>query len=166
MRARCGREGRRMVELFGPELRSRADVVAALRLSAGSPGKRTVVVLVCDGDERIVLALDFAGAGVTDLAAVVELVAAAVHDRPGLHLIVGVFRETGPPCSTTKPRRWRSSSRRRTSRCATSSSWLRPGQATATRLPMRVMRDCSSEEGKGWLNEKNVALTVARSLLM
>lgn len=94
MRTRCGRARRQVVELVGPELQNRADVVAALRLSAASPEERTVVVLVCDGEERIVLALDFAGAGVTDLAAVVELVSVAVHDRPGLHLVVGIFRGT------------------------------------------------------------------------
>lgn len=94
MRTECGRGRRQVVELVGPQLRSRADAAAALRLSAASPEDRTVVVLVCDPEERIVLAVDVAGAGVTDLAAVVELVAVAVHDQPGLHLIVGVFRES------------------------------------------------------------------------
>jgi hypothetical protein len=34
------------------------------------------------------------------------------------------------------------------------------------RLPMREISDCSSVVGKGWLNEKKVALTVERSLVM
>ena len=93
MRTKCGAARRKVVELVGPQLRSRADAVAALRLSAGSPDDQTVVVLVCDREDRIVLAVDFAGAGVTDVAKVVELVAAAVGDQGGMHLVVGIFRE-------------------------------------------------------------------------
>lgn len=93
MRTRRGRARRQIVELVGPRLRSRADAVAALRLSAGSPEQRSVVVLVCDREDRIVLAVDVAGAGVTDVAGVVELVTAAVTDQRGTHLVVGIFRE-------------------------------------------------------------------------
>lgn len=93
MRTNC--RGRRVAgaETVGPQLRSQADAVAALRLSVGSPEERSVVVLVCDAADRIVLAVDFAGAGVMELAQLVELVALAQPDPGRVRLAIGIFRE-------------------------------------------------------------------------
>lgn len=93
MRTNC--RGRRGVgtETVGPQLRNQADAVAALRLSVGSPEERSVVVLVCDAADRIVLAVDFAGAGVMELARLVELVALAQQEPRSVRLVIGIFRE-------------------------------------------------------------------------
>ena len=93
MRTKCGRNEVAQVALVGPRLKSRDDMVAAMRLSAGGEGE-CVVVLVCDEERRVTLALDFAGAPAVGAPQVVELVLAALVQEDRRGLAVGLF-DTG-----------------------------------------------------------------------
>ena len=90
MRNRCGRTG---VGSVGVRLRSAADAAAVIRLSAGAEDE-SIVFLICDDDDRILLAVDFAGApghGVSEAAdCVLEAVLA------GTVLVVGIVRAHDP----------------------------------------------------------------------
>ncbi|MGH9264044.1 MAG: hypothetical protein ACRD1D_05075 [Acidimicrobiales bacterium] len=79
-----------MVELVGPRLRDRDDAVAALRVSSTGDGPESIVVLVCDRDLRVLLAIDMEGAPASGVATAVGLVLQAV--APESKLIVGLFR--------------------------------------------------------------------------
>jgi len=88
---KCGRNsGAPGVELVRPRLRSAEDAVAAIRMSAGGEGRESIVVLVCDDENRILLAVDFAEAPTTGVCDVAELVLAAVDDATAL--VVGLIR--------------------------------------------------------------------------
>ena len=91
MRNRCARaSGAPASELIGPRLRTAEDAVAAIRLSAGDLDQESIVVLVCDDDNQVLLAVDFAGAPTTGVCDVVDLVLDAVHEATVL--IVGLIR--------------------------------------------------------------------------
>ncbi len=98
MRTRCERKGWTQVQLVGPRLVRRDDMVAAMRLSAGGDGE-CVVVLVCDDARRVILALDFAGAPAVGAPQVVEVVLAALVQEDRRSLAVGLFTTGGgePP---------------------------------------------------------------------
>ncbi len=88
---RCGRKnGAPGLELARPALRSAGDAVAAIRMSAGGDDQESIVVLVCDDENRILLAVDFAGAPATRVCDVAELVLAAMDEEPVV--IVGLIR--------------------------------------------------------------------------
>lgn len=88
---RCGRNnGAPGIELARPRLRSAEDAVAAIRISAGGDDQESIVMLVCDDENRIVLAVDFAGAPTTGVCDVAELVLAAMDEEPVL--VVGLIR--------------------------------------------------------------------------
>ena len=93
MRSACRRADREVVELVSPRLCSSEDAVAALRLSAGTPEGQSVVVLVCDDDQEIVLAVDFAGAGAWETADAVGIVVEAISGRGAMALVVGILVE-------------------------------------------------------------------------
>lgn len=86
MRNGCGRNGQGSV---GVRLRSAADAAAAIRLSAGIEDA-SVVVLICDDANRIVVAVDFAGAPAWGLPEAVDCVLDAVSE--GTVLVVGIVR--------------------------------------------------------------------------
>ncbi len=91
MGRKCGRNsGAPGLELVRPRLRSADDAVAAIRMSAGGEDQESIVVLVCDDDNRILLAVDFAEAPTTGVCDVAELVLAAVDE--GTVLVVGLMR--------------------------------------------------------------------------
>lgn len=91
MGRKCGRNsGAPGLELVRPQLRSADDAVAAIRMSAGSEDQESIVVLVCDDDNHILLAVDFAEAPTTGVCDVAELVLAAVDE--GSVLVVGLIR--------------------------------------------------------------------------
>ncbi len=91
MGKRCGRNsGAPGVELARPRLRSAEDAVAAIRMSAGGDDQESIVVLVCDDENRILLAVDFADAPTTGVCDVAELVLSAVDE--GTVLVVGLIR--------------------------------------------------------------------------
>ena len=92
MRARCRQAERVAVELVGPRLSGPDEAVAALRVSAEQPEKEGVVVLVCDEHQRIVLAVDFPGAGVDRVAEAVGYVVEAAHGLGSMSLVAGLFR--------------------------------------------------------------------------
>lgn len=95
MRNRCGRAG---VALVGPRLLDREDAVAALRLSAGGGDARSIVVLVCDGDDRVVLGVTFDGAPVVGVGAAIDCVLPALATRRAESgLVVGLFRGAAEP---------------------------------------------------------------------
>lgn len=97
MRRKCGRSDQPAVsDLVGPRLCGGDDAARALRLSYGAHGKESIIVLVCDRDRRIVLAVDFEGAPAYGAAAVLECVVPAVP--PLSSVVVGLFR---PGRSTT-----------------------------------------------------------------
>jgi len=88
---RCGRNnGAPGLELVRPRLRNTEDAVAAIRMSAGGEDTDSIVVLVCDDENRILLAVDFAEAPTTGVCDVAELVLAAVDE--GSALVVGLIR--------------------------------------------------------------------------
>jgi hypothetical protein len=92
---RCGRNsGAPGVELARPRLRSAEDAVAAIRMSAGGDDQESIVVLVCDDENRILLAVDFADAPTTGVCDVTELVLSAVDE--GAVLVVGLIRPHDP----------------------------------------------------------------------
>ncbi len=91
MGKKCGRNsGAPGLELVRPRLRSAEDAVAAIRMSAGGDDTESIVVLVCDDDNRILLAVDFAEAPTTGVCDVAELVLSAVDE--GTVLVVGLIR--------------------------------------------------------------------------
>ena len=91
MGKKCGRNsGAPGLELARPRLRSAEDAVAAIRMSAAGEDRESIVVLVCDDENRILLAVDFADAPTTGVCDVAELVLAAVDD--GSVLVVGLIR--------------------------------------------------------------------------
>lgn len=98
VRNRCGRGNEPPVRELGPRLYSAEEAVAALRLSAGAgaEGRESIVVLVCDPDRRIGLAVEFEGAPATGATEALACVLPAVP--AGSSLVVGLFRrgETGP----------------------------------------------------------------------
>ena len=91
MRTRCKRANDELVELVGPRLSSPEDAVAALKLSAGTPDDESIVVLVCDEDQNIELAVDFAGAEVLDVVTAVGFVVEAMSGRTDRRLVVGLL---------------------------------------------------------------------------
>lgn len=98
MRNRFGR-GRQplLIDVVGPRLHGAEDAVAALRVSAGRQDHGTIVVLVCDVDDRVVLAVAFDGAPAAKVMAVVEcvlLAGAQAAGEPGA-LVVGLFPANG-----------------------------------------------------------------------
>ena len=94
MRKKCERAERSpVVQLVGPCLWDAAEAAEAVRLSYGSGGKESIVVVVCGEDRRVLLAVDFEGATAADAAAVAELVSLAV--APGSSLVVGLCRPGG-----------------------------------------------------------------------
>ena len=91
MGRKCGRNsGAPGLELVRPRLRNAEDAVAAIRMSAGGEDQESIVVLVCDDENRILLAVDFAEAPTTGVCNVAELVLAAVDE--GTVLVVGLIR--------------------------------------------------------------------------
>ena len=91
MRNRCGRaSGAPASELIEPRLRSVEDAVAAIRMSAGDLHEESIVVLVCDDENQVLLAVDFAEAPTTGVCDVVDLVLDAVDEATVL--IVGLIR--------------------------------------------------------------------------
>ncbi len=91
VRNRCGRVyPAPALELVGPRLRTAEEAVAAIRMSAGDENQESIVVLVCDEENRVVLAVDFAGAPTVDVCDVADLVLEAVHDATVL--VVGLIR--------------------------------------------------------------------------
>ena len=92
MRKRCSRTDMLSVELVGPRLEGPDDAVDALRLSAGDAEHETIVVLVCDGERRIVVALDFPGAPAAVAPDVVGCVLAGLVGGRRHKLVVGLFR--------------------------------------------------------------------------
>ena len=95
MRNRCGRAG---AALVGPRLLDREDAVAALRLSAGQSDARSIVVLVCDGDDRVVLGVAFDGAPAVAVGAAIDCVLPALATRGAeSSLVVGLFRAAVEP---------------------------------------------------------------------
>ena len=91
MGKRCGRNsGAPGLELVRPRLRSAEDAVAAIRMSAGGEDHESIVVLVCDDENRILLAVDFADAPATGVCDIAELVLSAVDE--GTVLVVGLIR--------------------------------------------------------------------------
>ena len=97
MRTRCRNSDREVVELVGPRLSRAEDAVEALRLSAGTPDDEAVVVLVCDENQGVVLAVDFAGAGAKDAAQAIGFVLEALAGRRDLRLVVGIILEGMSP---------------------------------------------------------------------
>ncbi len=95
VRSTCRTADREVVELVSPRLCSSEDALAALRLSAGAPEGQSVVVLVCDDEQEIVLAVDFAGAGAWEAADAVGIVVEAISGRGAMALVVGVLVEGG-----------------------------------------------------------------------
>lgn len=91
MRTRCRRADDELVELVGPRLSSPEDAVAALRLSVGTPDDEAIVVLVCNEDRDVELAVDFAGAEVLDVVDAVGMVVEAMSGRTDLRLVVGLL---------------------------------------------------------------------------
>jgi hypothetical protein len=75
------------------ELCSIEDAVAAIRVSAGTEDE-SIVVLVCDHENRIVFAVDFAGAPASGVCDAVECVLDAVLQ--GTVLVVGIVRPHDP----------------------------------------------------------------------
>ena len=91
MGKRCGRNsGAPGLELVRPQLRSADDAVAAIRMSDGGEHQQSIVVLVCDVENKILLAVDFAEAPTTGVCDVAQLVLAAVDE--GSVLVVGLVR--------------------------------------------------------------------------
>ncbi len=92
MRKKCGQGDRSStaVELVGPRLRDAGEAAEAVRLSSGPGGKESIVVLVCDEERRVLLAVDFEGAPPSAATAALECVLPAVAD--GSSLVVGLCR--------------------------------------------------------------------------
>ncbi|MDQ3898080.1 MAG: hypothetical protein M3326_12720 [Actinomycetota bacterium] len=99
MGKKCSRTDTVSVKLVGPRLEGPDDAVDALRLSAGDPEQESVVVLLCDGERRVVFAVDFAGAPAAVAPDVVDCVLAALVRGRSHKLVVGLFR--GPGRSTS-----------------------------------------------------------------
>jgi hypothetical protein len=91
VRTRCRRADEELVELVGPRLSSPEDAVAALRLSAGTPDDESIIVLVCDEDQNVELAVDFAGGEVLDVVDAVGIVVEGLGGRTDLRLVVGLL---------------------------------------------------------------------------
>jgi hypothetical protein len=95
VRKKCGRGERspEVVELVGPCLRDAREAAEAVRLSYGSGGKESIVILVCDPDRRVVLAVDFEGAPASAATAVLDCMIEAVPEESAL--VVGLVRPGG-----------------------------------------------------------------------
>ena len=94
MRKGCGRRRPAPVTLVGPRLRGRDDAVAALWLSSGGAARESIVVLVCDHEYRVRLAVELEGAPADGVATAVDLILESVPDAA--KLVVGMFRAGGP----------------------------------------------------------------------
>ena len=92
MRKRCGQGDRSStaVHLVGPRLRDAGEAAEAVRLSYGSGGRESIVVLVCDEERRVLLAVDFEGVPSSAATAALECVLPAVAD--GSSVVVGLCR--------------------------------------------------------------------------
>ncbi len=90
---RKGRRSRPVLELVGPRLRGGEDAVAALRMSWAGVASESVVVLVCDGELGVMLAVELEEAPAAGVATAVGLVLEAVPE--GSKLVVGIFRRDG-----------------------------------------------------------------------
>ena len=97
MRKKCGRGARspEVVGLVGPCLCDVGAAAEAVRLSYGSGGRESIVVLVCDSDRRVVLAVDFEGATASAATAVLDCMIEAVPKESAL--VVGLVRPGRSP---------------------------------------------------------------------
>lgn len=95
MGARCERTTCVDTRLVGPRLEGPDDAVAVLRLSARSDAREAIVVLVCDEDRRVLLALEVTATPVQGVARVAGCVVAALPEAMSASLVVGLFRGAG-----------------------------------------------------------------------
>ena len=79
----------------GPVLAGPSDAAAVVRLSVGSAHKQAVVLLLCDPEHRLLLAITVEGAPVTGVSRALDLVL-QVADSGGIAgVVVGIVRGRG-----------------------------------------------------------------------
>lgn len=76
-----------------PVLTGPADAVAAIRLSAPPAEGPAVVVLLCDRDHRLVVAVVVEGAGAEAVRSIIDLVVAVADPAGVAGVIVGIVRD-------------------------------------------------------------------------
>lgn len=76
-----------------PVLTGPADAVAAIRLSAPPAEGPAIVVLLCDRDHRLLLAVVVEGAGAEAVRSIIDLVAAVADPAGVAAIIVGIVRD-------------------------------------------------------------------------
>ena len=95
MRKKCERGGRAAAALEpgGPHLWDAEEAAEAVRLSCGWGGRESIVVLVCDEERRVLMAVEFEQASASDATAVVDLMALVLPETTWL--VIGLCRPKG-----------------------------------------------------------------------